>query len=753
MKKTLIIFTGIAMLLPACSRGPAGKKPEGPAESSARALAERLLPGRAEGFVFERIDPEDGRDVFEVESRGDRIVIRGPSGVAMASGLNWYLKSLCRCQVSVSGDQLSLPRPLPRVRGKIRMRTPYPSRYFFNYCTFSYTMAWWDWARWERMIDWLALNGVNMPLAATGQEAVWVDVLRELGLGDKEIRDFIVGPAYLPWGWMGNIDGLGGPLPASWIDGHKELERKILARERELGMTPVLQGFTGHVPLSLKSKYPDARIKQTGDWSAGFSGTYFLDPMDPLFRRIGKLFIEKQTALFGTNHLYAADTFNEMDPPSGDVDFLKSISAAVYRSMADADPEAVWVLQGWFLYYSPAKFWTEERSRAFLGAVPDDRMIVLDLFGDQHPIWDKFQAFYGKPWIWNVVHNFGGKTSLNGDLPRMAANLAAAIGSPARGKFAGIGMMMEGFGDNPVVQDFIMDMVWRPGVPELGPWIRDFARRRYGLDDPAVADVWTTLLETAYKTPVQSGSLICDRPGFYDPKRSYRSVPNVPYDPLALAGACRKFLSLADRLGGVDTYRLDAVNLTRQVLSNLSNAFVKAVDAAYRRGDLKKLRAEGRRLLEMTEDLDRLLATREEFLLGKWIADAKRWAANEDESRLLEWNARNLITLWGTKCTEGQYDDLYGYALKQWAGLFSGYYLPRWRAFLGELEKSLQTGKKWERADFLKEMCVWEQAWSQGREIYPEAAAGDALAVAASLLKKYEPDIFGGAAGSVDVKR
>jgi len=743
MKKSLLLLLGVASLLTACSPKPAPEMTADPAESSARALAARVLPGRAGSFVFERIDPEDGRDVFEVESRGDRIVIRGPNAVAMASGLNWYLKTVCHCQVSVSGDQLALPAALPPVPEKIRQRTPYTLRYFFNYCTFSYTMAWWDWARWERMIDWLALNGVNMPLAVTGQEAVWGEVLKELGLGEKEIRDFLVGPAYLPWGWMGNIDGLGGPLSPGWIDGHKDLERKILARERELGMKPVLQGFPGHVPPSLKSKFPEAKIKQTGDWSAGFSGTYFLDPMDPLFRRIGKLFIEKQTAMFGTDHLYAADTFNEMDPPSGDPEFLKSISAAVYRSMADADPEAVWVLQGWFLYYSPAKFWTEERSRAFLGAVPDDRMIVLDLFGDQHPIWDKFQAFYGKPWIWNVVHNFGGKTSLNGDLPRMAANLAAALGNPARGKFSGLGMMMEGFGDNPVVQDFIMDMVWRPAIPEIGPWIRDFARRRYGTDDPAVADVWKALQETAYQTPVQSGSLICDRPGLYDPKRAYRSVPIVPYDALALAAACRKFLALEDRLGAADTYRRDAVNITRQVLSNLSNAFVKAVDAAYRSGDPKKLKAAGERLVEMIRDMDELLSTREEFLLGKWIADAKRWAAGDEESRLLEWNARNLITLWGKKCTEGQFDDLNGYAHKQWAGLFSGYYLPRWQAFLGQLEKSLQTGQKWERAGFLKEMCAWEQAWSQGREIYPEVPTGDPLAVAKKLMIKYEADIFG----------
>ncbi|MEI3155517.1 MAG: alpha-N-acetylglucosaminidase TIM-barrel domain-containing protein [Odoribacter sp.] len=52
-------------------------------------------------------------------------------------------------------------------------------RFFLNYCTFGYTMAWWQWRDWERFIDWMALNGVNMPLAITGQEAIWLKVWKK----------------------------------------------------------------------------------------------------------------------------------------------------------------------------------------------------------------------------------------------------------------------------------------------------------------------------------------------------------------------------------------------------------------------------------------------------------------------------------------------------------------------------------------------------------------------------------------------
>lgn len=204
------------------------------AQAAVRGILQRVIPAQADRFLLESIGPEDGRDVFELESRDGKIVVRGSSGVAMASGVNFYLKHHCHCDMSWCGDQLKLPTPLPQLDKKIRRTTPFTYRYFFNYCAFSYTMAWWDWPQWERMIDWMALHGINMPLAVTGQEAVWQAVGRKLGLSDAEMGQFMVGTAYLPFGWMGCMDGWGGPLTQSWIDSHRELQRKILARQREL---------------------------------------------------------------------------------------------------------------------------------------------------------------------------------------------------------------------------------------------------------------------------------------------------------------------------------------------------------------------------------------------------------------------------------------------------------------------------------------------------------------------------------------
>lgn len=715
---------------------PASVLAGSPQLRAAEALVARVVPDAAGHFVLEDIPLADSLDVFEVESRDEKVVLRGSSGVALASALNWYLENAAGVNVSNPLEPVHLPTQIPSVPQRVRITTPYRHRYFLNYCTFSYTMAWWDWHEWEKMIDWMALKGVNLPLAITGQEATWQLVLRDLGFSNEQISDFLVGPAYLPWSWMGNIESLGGPLPEHWITTHIELERRILQRERELGMTPVLQGFTGHVPGSIRDVIPSAKIHQTCDWSAGFSGTWFLDPLDPLFQRIGTGFIERQRELYGTDHFYAADPFNEINPPTNDPAFLAAMGRAIFEPMLAAAPDAVWVLQGWFLYYK-SSFWKETEARALLGAVPDDRMLVLDLYGDRHPVWVEHEAFYGKPWIWNVLYNFGGQVSMSGDLPGIARNLQAALASPCHGRLEGIGMAMEGIGYNPVIPDFVLDMVWRHYTPQVGAWLYHYVVRRYGQPDSSAWRAWQMLLATVYRSAPQTGTFLAERPGFYREGTAYRSLPIPPYDESKVVRALGVLLEAAPRLGSSDTYRYDVVNLTRQVMGQLGLPMVNEVEGAYARKDRAALARCEENLIGLLEDLDTLVGTRVEFLLGLWLESARRWGRSDAECRLYEWNARNIITMWGTKCTEGQIEDLNLYAHKQWQGMFRDYYLPRWQEFFRRLDQSLDDGTIFDRALFVAEMYAWEEGWCKRTDSYPTEPLGDALAVARRMFDKY----------------
>lgn len=248
----------------------------------------------------------------------------------MATALNFYLKYSCNASFGWEGAQLAAVRlPLPPVQrwhpsqpstGALRVVAPFKYRYYLNVCTVSYTMVWWDWNRWEREIDWMALQGINLPLAFTGQEFVWAEVFAQLGLNASAVEDFFVGPAFLAWGRMGNIQSWMGPLGTGWRAAQLQLQLRILARMRSLGMSPVLPGFAGHVPAALAQVFPAANITSSPTW-AGFDANYsavaLLDPRDPLFANISARFLLAQQVVYGWNppgtpHVYNADTFNEV---------------------------------------------------------------------------------------------------------------------------------------------------------------------------------------------------------------------------------------------------------------------------------------------------------------------------------------------------------------------------------------------------------------------------------------------------------
>lgn len=226
-------------------------------------------------------------------------------------------------------------------------------RYYQNVCTVSYSMAWWDFARWEREIDWMAMNGLNLPLSFTGQEVVWQKLFTQIGLTEKEIKEYFSGAAFLAWQRMGNIRGWGGPLDNDWIKKQGTIQSQIVERVRLFGMSNALPGFSGHVPEGLKRVFPNAKLIRSAGWgnfNETYSQDYLLEPTDPLFMTLGTQFYQLLIAEYGTDHIYNADTYNEMNPSSTDLDFLADTNKAIYDAMAGVDKEAVFLMQGWLFH-------------------------------------------------------------------------------------------------------------------------------------------------------------------------------------------------------------------------------------------------------------------------------------------------------------------------------------------------------------------------------------------------------------------
>ena len=346
------------LLVPPRLHASAGDEQSGVA--AARHVLERVLGPKAGAFALILAPSQDTLETFEVEAHNGHVTVRATSPVALVRGAYTYLRTVGHCMVSWSGAHLDLPNRLPDC-DRFAGRTPYRFRQYFNVCTFGYSTVWWDWKRWEREIDWMALHGINMPLAMVGQMGAWQRVWESFGIPRDSLQTFFVGPAFLPWHWMGNINRHEGPLPQNWIDSQEELQKKILGRMRELGMTPVVPAFSGFVPDAFRRLFPAERISEHRHWSSlpDSDRTFALLPGSVMFQKIGERFIKEYRRTFGPCSYYLADSFNELDVPvSADHRYeeLASYGNAVYQSIHRGDSAGVWVMQGW-LFSNAASFW------------------------------------------------------------------------------------------------------------------------------------------------------------------------------------------------------------------------------------------------------------------------------------------------------------------------------------------------------------------------------------------------------------
>jgi alpha-N-acetylglucosaminidase len=702
-----------------------------------RGLIERILPDHSSRFEIEYLPGENNSDIFEIESLGDKIVLRGSNGVAIGSALNYYLKNFCNSEISWNGSNLDIPVQLPKVKSTIRKNSPYKYRYYLNYTTYNYTMTWWDWERWEKEIDWMALNGINMPLAITGQNAIWQRVYRSMGFTDEDLKKFFSGPAYSAFNWMGLLDGYGGPLPQRWIDDQEALQKKIVERQRSLGMTPILPAFTGHVPPGFSEKFPEAKLQQV-QWTV-FPEADILDPNDSLFAVIGEKFIAEQKKAYGTDHLYTADAFIEVRPPSNDSIYLSDMSRNIYQSMAKADPEAKWIMQGWMFYFLK-NFLGKTQIQALLNAVPDDNMIILDLWSEVRPIWQRTEAYYGKPWLWCMVHNFGGHTALYGKMPVIAKEPAAALNHPESGNMAGIGLTMEGIEQNPAVYALMLENTWREDPIDLDKWISSYIMRRYGERDENASEAWEVLKNTVYGYTGDlnsdgSRSMVTMRPTFAT--QGPRSDVHSFYNPEELLPAWKSMVNASRDLQNSEGFQYDITDVTRQVLANYADELHKKYVTAYEDNNIRACKKYSERFLAVIGEMDRMVLTNKHFLLGQWLEDAKERGTTAEEKELYEWNARNILTMWHGK--DG--NRLNDYAWRHWAGLLNNYYIPRWKQFFDYVENYMKKGREPDMEQFREKIAEWEWNWVNSREEYAAVPKGNSSVIAKKIYSKYYKEI------------
>lgn len=206
-----------------------------------RQVVERVT-GQSDLPVSFVLKLDKGANYFQYRVDNGVLKIEGSNPVALCRGFYDFVKSNRAGLYSWSGSNICFPQQLVDGMEK-RIVSPFEHHYLFNVCTYGYSMPYWDWERWEKEIDWMVLHGINLPLAITGTDVVWYQVLNLLGYSKEEINSFIAGPAFQAWWLMNNLEGWGGPNPDSWYKQQADLQKKIVKRMCEYGIEPVLPGY------------------------------------------------------------------------------------------------------------------------------------------------------------------------------------------------------------------------------------------------------------------------------------------------------------------------------------------------------------------------------------------------------------------------------------------------------------------------------------------------------------------------------
>lgn len=694
-----------------------------------KGLLERIDKGASDKFIIEQI--KSPADFFELDQKGDKVVIRGNNYVSIATGLNWYLKYYAGIHLSWNNMQATLPEILPAVTRKERHETNLKYRYDFNYCTHSYTMAFWDWERWEQEIDWMALHGINLPLAMTGTDGVWYNVLKKLGYNKDEINEFIAGPGFQAWWLMNNLEGWGGPNPDSWYKQQIALQQRIVKRMREYGIEPVFPGYSGMVPHNAKEKL-GLNVSDPGLW-CGYHRPAFLQPTDPRFQEIAALYYKELNKLYGKANFYSMDPFHEGGSVAG-VD-LDAAGKAIMQAMKKNNPKAVWVAQAW----------QANPRMQMIGNLNAGDMIVLDLFSESRPQWgDPESTWYRKEgfgqhdWIYCMLLNYGGNIGLHGKMQHVIDEFYKAKESSFGKTLKGVGMTMEGSENNPVMFELLTELPWRPASFDKDEWIRNYTTARYGKANLTVQNAWVLLSNSIYNCPasnVQQGtheSVFCARPSKHPYMVSSWSEMEDYYNPEDVIKAAAMMVSVADQFAGNNNFEYDLVDIVRQAIAEKGRLVEKVVEAAFASGDKTLYNAAANRFLQLILLQDQLLGTRSEFMVGNWIKRARDLGNTSEEKDLYEWNARVQITTWGNREAADK-GGLRDYAHKEWNGILKDFYYMRWKTWF-DYQNQILEGKTPTDIDFY----ALEEPWTKLTNPYPSQAQGDCI----STVKRIYEEVF-----------
>uniref|UniRef100_A0A1I8MFT2 Alpha-N-acetylglucosaminidase n=1 Tax=Musca domestica TaxID=7370 RepID=A0A1I8MFT2_MUSDO len=443
---------------------------------------------------------------------------------------------------------------------------------------------------------------------------------------------------------MGNIRGWAGQMPSTLRKIQMILQRKIIARQRAFGMKVAVPAFSGYIPVAMERIFPNKSFVKASSWN-NFSDNYccslFIKPFEPLFREISDSFLKKIISTYGTDHIYFTDPFNEMKPQSSDPEYLKNTAKYIFEAMHALDHHAVWLLQSWM--FNNNAFWKNTQIKAFLTAVPRGSLLVLDLQSEQFPLYEKTFFFYGQPFIWCMLHNFGGTLGMHGSSEKVNKDISHAQ-SKANNSMVGVGITPEGINQNYVMYALALERGWEKDQYNLTEWFNLYSDSRYGTHTHYLHQAWQLLRRSVYSynglKKIHGKYIIARRPSIHLDDSMWYNISDI-YEAWShiLKSKCDIPHS------HINEYEHDLVDITRQYLQIKFGQLYKKMIDAFKKRNYVEFEDLTDTMLNILLDLENILSTNKAFLLGNWIGGSHSLSTNVREKLIFEFNARNQITL------------------------------------------------------------------------------------------------------------
>ncbi len=723
-------------------------------------------------------------EVFVIGSEDGKILIKGTTISAITTGIGWYLQNHAHINIAwnslnektVDGGAYADLSNLPVPTGEETRTSDAMYRYYLNTCAFGYSMTSWTWKRWQQEIDWMALHGINMPLQLVGLEEVWRSFLtmqdgngnRKYGYSDTEAKAFVAGPAFIAWWAMNNLQGWGGTAEGeksggtwagaggvqddAWYARQKKLAKQIVERQRELGMQPVLPGWSGMVPTNFASKSGYTTRDNGGNWAGDFVRPLLLNVSNANYADIAADYYKCLFDVMGSSQYYSMDPFHE-----GGGDGTMEDYKALYAAMEAANPGSKWVIQQWQ--------WSATQ-RYSLTAVPAGRLVVLDLFSDGSPAFDSYSGYAPQDAVFCAIPNFGGRSGLMGRLNNLANNYFLYKGKyPSSIK--GIGAAPEAIEQTPVTYDLIFQLPWMGEKPDVAEWVKNYATARYGADNDVAQEAWELLRQgplnygaDGIQGPVEDvwaarPNLDANKASFWGKTLANAQGTYTKARQQMLIDATYKLLGQYESLGFTagdgsvyeSNYYYDLVEFGGAVLADYAYYLLLGIKEARNAGNNALYEARRDAFLQLILDVDKFKGTNLNFRLGKWTLEARAAAGEVDgaTSATPDWyeynNARTIVSTWSSPNT-----NLNDYSYRSWQGLMKDLYYPRWKHYFdnncttaeyGYFEWNWAHGKK----HYVGQTSVSNEALAVGEpghtDTYTREPEGNTVEVAKEVLGKY----------------